>query len=146
MTRELPDGFELDDDPARIDVDAVHRFLSEEAYWAPGRTRDDVARSVRDASRVVGLYHDGRQIGFTRTIDLGSGVGLQPTAFLFDVYVLPEYRGRGLGVELVRESVERGPYAEHAWLLRTEDAHSLYRKFGFENPDERWMVRPVPRS
>ncbi len=146
MRRELPGGFELDDDPARIDVDAVHSFLSEESYWASGRSREDVTRSIQDASRVVGLYHDGRQIGFTRTIDLGAGVGLQPTAFLFDVYVLPEYRGSGLGVELVRESVERGPYANHAWLLRTLDAHELYRKFGFEDPDERWMIRPVRDS
>jgi GNAT superfamily N-acetyltransferase len=146
VRRELPDGFELDDDPIRIDIDAVHRFLSQEAYWALGRSLEDVARSVRDASRVVGLYHDGCQIGFTRTIDLGSGVGLPPTVFLFDVYVLPEYRGRGLGVELVRESVERGPYADHAWLLRTEDAHALYRKFGFDDPDERWMVRPARDS
>ena len=55
MTRDLPGGFQLDDDPARVDVDAVHRFLSEESYSARGRTRGTVERLVREASRVVGL-------------------------------------------------------------------------------------------
>src|SRR5205085_4691118 len=98
MRRELHDGIELDDDPARVDVDAVHDFLSNHAYWAKGRDRETVEHTVRDASRVVGLYWDGRQVGFARAFTDGVAA-----VYLADVYVLPELRGRGLGVELVRE-------------------------------------------
>ncbi|MGH2921296.1 MAG: GNAT family N-acetyltransferase [Gaiellaceae bacterium] len=136
MKRELPGGFELDDDASRVDVDALHAFLSTEAYWARGRPRETVERLVREASRVVGLYEGERQIGFARTVSDG-----QSFAYLADVYVLPDYRGRGLGVELVREAVENGPFADRRWLLHTEDAHSLYEKFGFGKPDEKLMER-----
>jgi GNAT superfamily N-acetyltransferase len=57
------------------------------------------------------------------------------------VYVLPEYRGRGLGIELVREMVENGPFANVKWILHTTDMHSLYRKFGFAEPDYKVMER-----
>ena len=142
MRRELPGGFELDDDPDRVDLDAVHKFLSEESYWAKGRPRDEQAEMNRTAARLVGLYHDGRQIGFTRTA-LVAGMRV---AYLYDVYVLPEFRGRGLGEELVRETVERGPYANHRWLLDTTDAHGLYEKFGFGRPSERLMERARRRK
>jgi GNAT superfamily N-acetyltransferase len=136
VRRELPGEFELDDDPARIDVDAVYDFLANHAYWARGRPRMLVGRLIREASRVVGLYHEGRQIGFTRTFSDGASV-----TYLADVYVLPEYRGRGLGVELVRETVEAGPYKDTRWLLHTADAHALYEKFGFRKPGERLLER-----
>lgn len=140
MKRELGDGYELDDDPARIDVAAVHTFISKESYWAPGRDYDTQDRLVREASRVVGLYHDGQQVGFCRA---ASMFGL-PAVYLADVYVLTEHRGRGLGVELVDEMVERGPFANRSWLLHTGDAHDLYRKFGFREPSERLMERLPP--
>jgi GNAT superfamily N-acetyltransferase len=60
------------------------------------------------------------------------------------VYVLPEYRGRGLGSELVREVVEGGPYADLRWVLHTRDAHDLYRKVGFSEPSNRVMERGAP--
>jgi ribosomal protein S18 acetylase RimI-like enzyme len=136
MKRELPGGFELDDDRSRIDVDAVHDFVANHSYWAPGRPHETQARLVREAARVVGLYDNGRQIGFTRTVSDGASL-----AYLADVYVLPEYRGRGLGIELVRESVESGPYKDARWLLHTSDAHALYEKFGFRKPGERLLER-----
>jgi GNAT superfamily N-acetyltransferase len=134
--RELPGGFELDDDRERIDVDAVHDFLSNHAYWAKGRPLETVERLIREAARVVGLYHDGRQIGFSRTMSDGTAV-----TYLADVYVLPDYRGRGLGAELVRETVEAGPYKDTRWLLHTTNAHALYEKFGFRKPGERLLER-----
>ncbi len=134
--RELAGGFELDDDPTRVDLDAVYDFLSTEAYWAKGRSRETVERLIREASRVVGLYHDGRQVGFARTVSDG-----QSFAYLADVYVLPELRGRGLGIELVREAVDNGPYADRRWLLHTEDAHALYEKFGFGPGSPKLMER-----
>src|SRR6266581_3012366 len=100
MNRDLGDGLELDDVKERIDLDAVHWFLSEVSYWAKGRPREVQERLVREAARVIGLYHHGRQIGFCRAVS--DGVVF---AYLADVYVLPEHRGRGLGEQLVREMV-----------------------------------------
>ncbi len=136
VVRTLPGGLELDDDPGRVDVDEVHRFLASESYWARGRPRETVERLVRTADRVVGLYCDERQIGFARAVS--DGVAF---AYLADVYVLPDYRGHGLGMQLVREIVESGPYANCKWLLHTGDAHELYRKLGFGPPSERLMER-----
>ena len=136
MIRALPDGFELDDDPARVDVDELHRFLSTEAYWALGRPRETVKRLVRDAQRVVGLYRDGRQVGFARAFTDGVAI-----VYLADVYVHAEFRGRGLGVELVREMVDNGPYGDLKWILHTTDAHGLYEQFGFGRPDAKVMER-----
>ena len=136
MKRELGGGFELDDDRSRLDVAAVHRYLAEESYWARGRVYGEVEELVREAARVLGLYHDGRQIGFCRAARCAPGL-----FYLADVYVLEEYRGRGLGVELVREMVEDGPLAGRRWLLHTEDAHELYRKFGFGEPGPKLLER-----
>jgi GNAT superfamily N-acetyltransferase len=133
----LPDGLELDDDPARVDVDAVHDFLANVSYWAEGRPRETVERLVRESQRVVALYDGDRQVGFARAFTDGASF-----VYLADVYVLPEYRGRGLGVALVREMVEHGPFGGLRWLLHTRDAHDLYRKVGFGQPSERLMERP----
>jgi GNAT superfamily N-acetyltransferase len=92
---------------------------------------------VREATRVVGVYFEDRQVGFARAVSDGAAV-----AYLADVYVLPEHRGHGLGVEVVREIVENGPLADRRWLLHTRDAHELYRRFGFGPPGERLMERP----
>lgn len=136
MRRRLRDGIEVDDDPARGDVDAVHDFLANDSYWAAGRPREVVRRLVREANRVVGLYDGDCQIGFARAFT--DGVTL---AYLADVYVLPRYRARGLGAELVRAMVDEGPYAGLRWILHTRDAHGLYRRFGFAPPSERLLER-----
>ena len=136
MRRSLGDGYELDDDRERVDREAVHRFLSDESYWAAGRSRTVMDELIDGAARVVGLYHEGRQVGFTRTVSDGH-----TTSYLADVYVLPEHRNRGLGVELVRFSVDEGPFAGTRWYLHTADAHELYRKFGFDEPDQRALER-----
>lgn len=137
MKRDLGDGYELDDDLARIDREAVHRYLSKESYWAKGRPRDVQDELIDGAARVVGVYHHDGQVGFTRTLSDGHA-----QSYLADVYVLEEHRGRGLGVELVRFSVDEGPLAATKWFLHTADAHDLYRKFGFAEPGpkalERW--------
>jgi ribosomal protein S18 acetylase RimI-like enzyme len=139
MRRELGEGIELDDDASRVDVDAVHDYLANESYWAEGRPREVVERLVREAQRVVGLYDGKRQIGFARAFT--DGVSL---VYLADVYVLPECRGRGFGVELVREVVENGPYADLRWVLHTRDAQTLYEKFRFGEPSARLMERTRP--
>jgi GNAT superfamily N-acetyltransferase len=141
MIRKLGGDLELDDAKERIDRAEVHRFLSEESYWAEGRPRATQDRLIDEASRVVGLYDRDRQIGFCRAFS--DGVSL---AYLADVYVLGEYRGRGLGEELVREMIEHGPYANVKWILHTTDAHPLYRKFGFEEPNYKVMERRSARN
>jgi ribosomal protein S18 acetylase RimI-like enzyme len=135
--RALPGGFELDDDRARVDVAELHRYLSTEAFWALARSLDTVERLVREASRVVGLYDGERMAGFARAVSDGTSF-----AYLADVYVAPDLRGRGLGLALVREMVEGAPFADVVWLLHTRDAHGLYAKAGFLPPGDRLMQRP----
>jgi GNAT superfamily N-acetyltransferase len=135
VRRDLGGGYELDDDPARIDRAAVHSYLTR-SYWAEGRLRDVQDALIDGAQRVVGLYRDGAQVGFTRTISDGH-----TQSYLADVYVLEDHRGRGLGVELVRFSVDEGPFAHTKWFLHTADAHELYRRFGFGEPGDRVMER-----
>ena len=137
MRRDIGDGFELDDDRDRVDVVEVCRFLAEESYWARDRELAVQRELVREAARVIGLYHDGEQAGFCRAARLSPRL-----FYLADVYVLPLHRGRGLGVELVREMVEEPPLADAKWLLHTEDAHELYRRFGFGEAAVRLMERP----
>jgi GNAT superfamily N-acetyltransferase len=141
MRRSLGGGLELDDDKARIDRGEVHRFLSQEAYWAPERSREVQDRLIDEASRVVGLYDGGSQVGFCRAFSDGVSI-----AYLADVYVLPPYRGRGLGEVLVREMVENASFAHVTWLLHTEDAHSLYRRVGFEEPSYKLLERRSMRK
>jgi GNAT superfamily N-acetyltransferase len=137
MRRELARGYELDDDRGRVDVDAVHRYLSEEAYWVRGRDRDTIERLVRDSTRVIGAYRGEEQVGFARVISDGSSM-----AWLGDVFVIEGHRGHGLGVELVREAVEHPDHRDLVWFLNTRDAHGLYTRFGFEEASDRTMVRP----
>jgi GNAT superfamily N-acetyltransferase len=126
MRRELPGGYELDDDPARIDLDYVFDYLANESYWARGRPREVVEGSIAGSLRVVGLYHGGAQVGFARVISDGAVL-----AYLADVFVDAAHRGHGLGVELVREAVDDGPHSHLSWRLDTSDAAGLYAKFGF---------------
>ena len=138
MKRQLANGYELDDDTGRIDRVAVHRFISEESYWAAGRDRDVMDGMIDRAARNVGLYSpDGSQVGYARTIDAPDA----RLVYLADVYVLDDHRGSGLGVELVRFTIEEGPFAERRWILHTADAHGLYEKFGF-TANDRILERP----
>jgi GNAT superfamily N-acetyltransferase len=130
--------YSLDDDPTRLDLDAIWGFLSTQAYWHRWRTRADVAAQVAGAWRVVGAYDGtGAQVGFARA--LSDGVC---DAYLADVYVLPEHRGQGLGKALVARMIDEGPGAHLRWLLFTADAHTLYEPFGFAAPDDKALVRP----
>lgn len=140
MRRPVEGGYELDDDPDRVDIDVAHDFLTT-SYWAGGRTRETVERLVRASPRVIGLYRERDMVGFCRIAS-----DEVTFAFLLDVFVLPDHRGRGLGTELVREAVELGPHADLPWFLGTRDAHALYERFGFGPPDaERQMMRPGAR-
>jgi GNAT superfamily N-acetyltransferase len=130
--------FELDDDPRRIDVDLVWAFMSTQAYWARWRDRASVERQLNGSWRVVGAYRGtGEMVGFARA--MSDGVAL---AYLADVFVVEEARGHGLGKALVQAMIDDGPGAEFRWMLHTADAHDLYRRFGFREPDDTYLERP----
>ena len=132
-------AYVVDDDPARIDLDAVWNFLSSDAYWGRQRTRDIVEYQIRTAWRVVGAYEavSGKLVGFMRALSDGCTI-----AYLADVFVLPDHRGNGLSVRMLRKMIDEGPGASFRWMLHTQDAHGLYAKFGFAPPSPRLMERP----
>jgi len=128
-------------DRDRLNVDLIHQFLSTSAYWALGRTRETVERSIEN-SLPFGVYEGAAQVGFARVI-----TDYATFAYLADVFVLPEFRGRGLSVWLM-EVISGHPQLQgfRRWVLATKDAHGLYRRFGFEGLKEpaRWMERFTP--
>lgn len=137
MRRTLPGGYELDDDPGRIDFETVHAYIHDVSYWAKGRSREKMEAAIAGSARVLGLYAaDGAQVGFLRVISDSATY-----AYLADVFVLEGHRGHGLGVELVREAVDSEPWNGMSWHLRTMDAHDLYAKFGFRPSSERSLER-----
>ena len=132
------DAFELDDDPRRVDRDAVWRYLSTHAYWARWRRRDQVEQQIDGAWRVAGAYDpSGATVAFARAVSDGVAFG-----YLADVYVEPSVRGQGLGVALVQFMIDDGPGSGFRWALHTRDAHGLYARFGFGAPDESYCERP----
>lgn len=130
----------FDDDPARIQFDVVWGWLSTDAYWGRSRSREDVATQIARAWRVVGAYRadTGAQVGFARAVSDGVTFG-----YLADVFVLPDHRGQSLGKGLLQLMIDDGPGAHMRWTLFTDDAHGLYRQFGFAEPDATAMVRPA---
>jgi ribosomal protein S18 acetylase RimI-like enzyme len=135
------DGFEVDDDVERLQVDVVHGFLRE-AYWSPGIPRDVVERAIRN-SLVVGLYApDGGQVGMARAV-----TDRATFAWIADVFVLRQYRGRGLGRYVVEALLKHPDLAGlRRQMLATADAHELYRRYGFEDltDPEIYLVRRTP--
>lgn len=133
--------YDVDADPARIDLDVVWRYLHDEAYWGRGRTRANVGEQVRGAWRVVGAYDgDGAQVGFARAVS--DGVTF---AYLADVFVLKHHRRNGLGRRIVQTMIDEGPGADFRWLLHTGDASFLYASFGFRPTDRTVLERPAGR-
>ena len=130
-------AYEISTDRARLDIDLIHRFLSEESYWAKGRDRATVERSIEN-SLPFGAYLDGRQVGFARVV-----TDYSTFAWLADVFVLPEHQGQGVGKRLVEAALSHPELQPmQRWLLGTADAHELYRRYGFEPLErtERFMA------
>ena len=132
-----PPGYEISSDPDRLDREVIHRFLSEESYWAKGRERSAVDRTIAE-SRCFGVYDGGEMVAFARAV-----TDAETFAWLADVFVVAEHRGRGVGRWLV-ETVLNDPSLARVgrWMLGTADAHELYRRFGFREVEAgRFMTR-----
>ncbi len=134
------DGFLVSDDPRRIDVNAVHAYLTR-SYWAEGIPLEIVKRSI-EHSLCFGVYDESRghaQIGFARVI-----TDRATFAYIGDVYVLEEYRGRGLS-KVLMERIKSHPDLQglRRWMLVTRDAQELYRQFGFEPVDNPVSVMQI---
>ncbi|TDT42082.1 N-acetylglutamate synthase-like GNAT family acetyltransferase [Streptomyces sp. BK208] len=120
-------GYELSMDPDHLDVDLVHRWLSTDAFWALGRTRETVEESVRGSLNFAVHDATGDQVAYARVV-----TDRATFAWLCDVYVAPAHRGKGLGTWLttaIRDHL--APYRLKRVLLSTRDAHDVYAKAGF---------------
>jgi GNAT superfamily N-acetyltransferase len=133
--------YEISCDRERIDLAVVHRYISEESYWGKGRSLEVVRRSIEN-SYPFGIYRGAELVGFARVV-----TDYATFAWLADVFVLPEHRGRGLSKWLMEVILSRPELQGfRRWVLATKDAHGLYRQFGFIDlhRPERWMERPDP--
>jgi GNAT superfamily N-acetyltransferase len=135
--------FVISTDPSRLDLEVIHRFLSEESYWARNRSRAQSETAVKN-SLPFGLYKGENLIGFARVV-----TDFATFAYLGDVFVVDEYRGRGLSKWLMASVIEHPDLQGfRRWVLATRDAHTLYEKFGFHGlvHPERWMEKPAPNA
>ena len=125
-------------DDALLDVDRIHRWLSEDAYWSLGRSRETVERSL-SGSVNVGAYDDSGQVGFLRIV-----TDQATFAWVCDVYVDPAARGQQVGKQLLAEADRlMREYGVRRAILATADAHGLYEQYGFTSLADpgRWMER-----
>lgn len=124
-------GYTISNDPGLLDLAKIHHYLSEQSYWARGRSRELVERAIQ-YSLSFGVYTDDDespiQVGFARVVS-----DYATFAYLADVFILPEYQGQGLGKWLVGTILSHPELQQVGrWTLYTNDAHELYRPFGFD--------------
>jgi GNAT superfamily N-acetyltransferase len=134
-------NLQISTDRGELDVPLIYRFLSEQSTWAVGISRPIVERAIEN-SLCFGGYVDGRQVAFARVISDYATFGN-----LVDVFVVPEYRGRGYGKQLMKAVIEHPSLQGLRRLtLATGDAHALYEQFGFKAPlrPESLMERYFP--
>ena len=140
MRWEGPGGYWASDDASLTDIDRVHKWLSEESYWAAGRSHETTVHAVGN-SLVVGLFTaDGEQAGFSRFV-----TDYATFAWLCDVFVDSSHRGHGVGSFLVRTAVTHPAVRDIRQVLATQPGRSLYRRHGYGElaTPERWMERPA---
>jgi N-acetylglutamate synthase-like GNAT family acetyltransferase len=130
-------GFSISTNKKHLDVDLIHDFLNQEAYWSKGIPKETVIKSIENTTLCFGVYkgeignEDIEQVGFARVI-----TDLATHAYLCDVFILPDYRKLGLS-KLLMEVITNHSELEgvRRFMLATNDAHSLYKKYGFNQID-----------
>jgi len=116
---------EISKDKSRLDIEMIHEFLTH-TYWAKGRTFNEVKTSIEHCL-CFGVYLENKQIGFARI-----ATDYVVFAYLMDVFILPEFRGNGYSKQLMKAiNEEQSLQLCKIWMLKTSDAHKLYRQFGF---------------
>lgn len=135
--------YTISTDKERLDLDVIHKFLSEESYWAGERTLEQTKTAIEN-SICFGLYHGDDQIGFARVVSDKATF-----AYIGDVFIIDEFRGRGLSKWLMQVIVDHPELQGlRRWVLATRDAHGLYEQFEFaplRHPD-RWMEKTAPNA
>ena len=123
----MTDDYTISTDKTKLDVTLIYQFLSQESYWAANIPREIVERSIK-GSLCFGVYLGGQQVGFARVITDEATF-----AYLADVFILSEHRGKGLSKQLM-ETISAWPTLQglRRWVLATRDAHTLYEQFGFK--------------
>ena len=122
------EDFSISNDPAKFDIDLIHRFLSGESYWAQGTSRQATESTLADAL-CYGVYHGEQQIGFASVVS-----DLTTFAYLSDFFIIEAFRGRGLSkwlLEVIAGNPDMGQQID--WMLMTDDAHGLYEQFDFKS-------------
>jgi len=118
--------YTISTDKSRLDTEMIHRFLSEDAYWARNIPREVVERSIEN-SICFGAFDSNRQVGFARVI-----TDRATFAYVGDVFVLPSHRGRGVSKQLMQAICDHPDLQKlRRWHLLTRDAHAVYEHFGF---------------
>lgn len=131
LFEETKDGFLLSTDKSKLDINTIYDYLSNRSYWANGVPFDVCKKSVENAL-CFGVYENDKQIGFARVITDKATI-----AYIGDVFILEDYRGRGLSKWLM-ECIMKYPELQglRRWILLTKDAHGLYKKYGFKEPED----------
>lgn len=136
-------NYTIDTDKSKLDVDLIQSFLTNDSYWAKERTIGQTVNAIEN-SICFGLFSETRLIGFARVVSDQATF-----AYIGDVFVIDEFRGRGLSKWLMETMLEHPDLQGlRRWILATQDAHGLYKQFGFEelkHPD-RWMEKPAPNA
>lgn len=130
-------GYVIDDSRERLDLGIVTGWILS-TYWGNKRTLEMIRRSWDGSALVFGVYYNGKPVGCARVIS-----DLVTTAYLADVFLVPEHRGRGVGMGLVGAILDHPELATVKWLLHTVDMQPLYRRFGFLDRTDRLMERPA---
>ncbi len=135
--------YQISTDPSKLNLEVIHKYLSQESYWANGIPFEKVKKSI-EHSLCFGLYHHDEQVGFARLITDKTSF-----AYLADVFILEKERGKGLS-KFLMATIQSHPelLSLRGWLLRTKDAHGLYEQFGWakltEEQLQRFMIRFNP--
>jgi len=118
---------EISTDKSKLNIDTIYNYLSKESYWAQNRSIETIKKSIEN-SLCFGVYLNNNQIGFARIV-----TDCAIFAWVMDVFILPEYQGKGYGKQLMNTIMSHEQLQNlKRWGLNTNDAHGLYSQFGFK--------------